>query len=161
VNTATLVPVSLEPSGEIVVTRPRLRGWLHEIAFVCSVPAGAALFAEARSPTARAAVVVYGIGVCCLYGVSAAYHRGAWSSAGRRRMKRLDHGTIFVMIAATYTPICLLLFGGGLGTGLLIAAWVGAALGMTLAVTGIAERRYVGFICYLTFGWVALLGPRC
>lgn len=116
------------------------------------------MFAVARDSTARLAVVVYGIGICCLYGVSAAYHRGAWSISGRRRMKRLDHGTIFIMIAATYTPICVLLFGGGLGTGLLIAVWLAAAFGMALAITGIAERRYVGFCCYLTFGWVALLG---
>lgn len=138
--------------------RPRLRGWFHEIAFLVALPAAAALIAMAPGLKARLSVIVYGIGICALYGVSAAYHRGAWSARGRRRMKRLDHGTIFVMIAATYTPVCLLVIGHRLGTGLLIGAWLGAAVGMTLAVTGIAERRFVGFICYLTLGWLALIG---
>jgi len=138
--------------------RPRLRGWFHEIAFLVAVPAAVALILLAPGLKARVAVVIYGFGICALYGVSASYHRGAWSDSGRRRMKRLDHGTIFVMIAATYTPVCLLIIRHTLGIGLLIGAWIGAATGMALALTGIAERRYVGFICYLSLGWLALLG---
>ncbi len=128
------------------------------MAFWVAIPAAAALAVIAPGLKARLSVIVYGAGVCALYGVSAAYHRGAWSVSGRRRMKRLDHGTIFVMIAATYTPVCLLVIRDRLGTGLLIGVWVGAAAGMTLAVTGIAERRYIGFVCYLSLGWLAMLG---
>jgi hemolysin III len=145
------------PRGEALLGRPRLRGWLHQVAFVFAVPAAAGLILIARGPKARIAAAIYGVGVCALYGVSASYHRGRWSDDGRRRMKRLDHGTIFLMIAATYTPLCLLLLGDGLGTGLLIGVWIAAAAGMLLAVTGIAERRYVGFICYLGLGWAAVL----
>jgi len=123
-----------------------------------AIPAAGALILIAPGLKARLSVIVYGFGICALYGVSAAYHRGAWSASGRRRMKRLDHGTIFVMIAATYTPVCLLVIRHRLGTGLLIGVWIGAAAGMTLALTGIAERRYVGFICYLSLGWLAVLG---
>jgi hemolysin III len=150
--------MSLEQTGDLLVARPRLRGWLHEVAFGCAIPASAVLIVLARGATARIAAVVYGIGICTLFGVSASYHRGHWSAGARRRMKRLDHGTIFLMIAATYTPICLLLLRGAFGTGLLIGVWVGAVTGVALALTGIAEKRYVGFVCYLTLGWVAMAG---
>lgn len=150
--------VSLQQVGDLRPPRPLLRGWLHEVAFVCAIPASVFLLVVARGTTARLAVGVYGFGICALYGVSAAYHRGKWSAAGRARMKRLDHGTIFVMIAATYTPVCLVLPGNGLGVPLLIGAWIAAAAGMALALTGLAERPYIGFACYLGFGWVALLG---
>jgi hemolysin III len=138
--------------------RPRLRGWLHQIAFVCAVPAAIVLIGLARGGTAKTAAIIYGVGVIALYGVSSTYHRVHWSAAAHRWMKRLDHGTIFVMIAASYTPICLLLLRGPTGIGLLIGVWIAAATGLILALVGIAERPYVGFTCYLAMGWLALLG---
>jgi hemolysin III len=138
--------------------RPRLRGWLHRIAFVCAFPAALVLIGVARGATAKTAAVIYGIGVIALYGVSSTYHRVDWSTAAHRWMKRLDHGTIFIMIAASYTPICLFLLRGPTGIGLLIGVWVAAAAGLTLALLGIAERPYVGFSCYLAMGWLAVLG---
>ena len=149
--------MSREQTGDLLLARPRLRGWLHVVAFGCAIPASAVLIVLARGATARIAAVVY-IGICALYGVSASYHRCRWTVGRRRLMKRLDPGTIYLMIAATYTPICLLLLRGTLGTGLLIGVWAGAVMGVALALTGIAERRYVGFVCYLTLGWVALAG---
>ena len=143
--------------ASIHARRPTLRGWLHQVAFVCTIPAAVVLIGLARGATAKTAAVIYAVGVSALYGVSSTYHRVGWSVAARRWMKRVDHGTIFVMIAATYTPICLLLLRGPTGVGLLIGAWIGAATGLTLALLGIAERPYVGFICYLTMGWLAIL----
>ena len=83
---------------------PHLRGWLHLVCFVLSVPAGAIAIAGAQTGRARLAGTVYAIGMTAMFGVSATYHRRKWSPAGRRRMRRLDHGTIFVMIAGSYTP---------------------------------------------------------
>ena len=138
--------------------KPALRGLFHQIAFIVAVPALLVLVGVARTETARIAAIVYGLGVCALYGVSSSYHRFRWSPAAQERMKRADHGTIFVMIAASYTPVCLLLLRGPTGVGLLIGVWICAAAGLTLALVGIAERPYVGFICYLVMGWLALIG---
>src|SRR5262245_64874613 len=85
--------------------KPRLRGVLHQGAFLASIPAGLALVAVAQTSTAKAAALVYSLGASALYGTSAAYHRGNWTDRGRAWMKRLDHSMIFVLIAATYTPI--------------------------------------------------------
>jgi hemolysin III len=132
-----------------------MRGLFHQIAFVAAVPALLVLVMVARTGTARVAAIVYGLGVCALYGVSSSYHRFRWSPAARERMKRADHGTIFVMIAATYTPVCLLVLNGALRVSLLAGAWVAAATGLLLAVFGIAQRRGVGLVLYLSMGWLA------
>jgi hemolysin III len=141
--------------------RPRLRGRFHQVAFYAAVPAVAVLIVTASGAKATVAAVIYAVGLCALYGVSSAYHTGRWSAQGRRRMKRLDHGTIFVMIAGSYTPICLVVLRGAPGITLLVIVWVTALTGMGLALAGLAERRYVGFALYLGLGWVvAVAAPQ-
>jgi hemolysin III len=137
--------------------KPRLRGVLHQWAFLASVPLGLALVALADGSSARAAALVYSLGACALYGTSAAYHRGNWSDRGRAWMKRLDHSMIFVLIAATYTPICLLGLQGGGAVVTLIGVWAGATIGIVLGMAGIAEKRGVGLTLYLLMGWLAAL----
>jgi len=136
---------------------PLLRGWLHLICFVLSLPAGAVVIAGAGSTRARLAAVVYAFGMTAMFGVSAAYHRRRWSPAGRRRMRRTDHGTIFVMIAGSYTPLALLALRGPTGTVILTAVWIGAALGFCLAMTGVAEKAVLGLLCYIGLGWAMVL----
>lgn len=137
--------------------RPILRGWLHLCCFFLAVPAGVLLIVSADSGRAQLGAAVYALGLAALFGVSGTYHRRRWSPAWRARLKRLDHGTIFVMIAGTYTPLCLVAVGGAIGTVMLISVWAGAAIGVLLAAIGIAERRYIGGACYLVLGWVAVV----
>lgn len=137
----------------VSIVKPLLRGWLHAVCFVLSVPAGVVVVASASTGRARVGAVIYALGLTAVFGVSAAYHRGSWSDAARRRMKRLDHGTIFLMIAGSYTPLCLVL-GGAEGTALLAMAWLGAAAGLTLTAFGVAEKPVVGMVCYLAFAWL-------
>ena len=136
---------------------PRLRGCLHLICFVLSVPAGALVIAGAPTGRARLGGAVYAIGMTAMFGVSAAYHRRTWSPLGRRRIRRLDHGTIFVMIAGSYTPLCLLALEGRKAGIVLTAVWIGAGLGFCLAQSGIAEKAVVGLLCYLGLGWASVL----
>jgi hemolysin III len=135
---------------------PLLRGWLHlACSFLC-LPAVTLLIAGAPDGTAQAAAVVYAAGLVALFGVSGTYHRRRWSPVWRARLQRLDHGTIFVMIAGTYTPLCLVVLGGVLGTVMLVSVWVGAAVGVVLAATGVTAKRFVGKLCYIALGWVAV-----
>ena len=134
---------------------PVLRGWIHLVCFFLSLPAGD--HQRAGSDRARLAGVVYALGMTAMFGVSAAYHRGHWSPVARRRMRRTDHGTIFLMIAGSYTPLCVLAIGGGTGTAVLTTVWVGAGLGFLLAMTGIAEKAVLGLLCYIGLGWGAVL----
>jgi hemolysin III len=137
--------------------KPRFRGVLHQWAFLASIPLGLALVAVADTSTARVAALVYSLGASALYGTSAAYHRGQWSDRGRAWMKRLDHSMIFVLIAATYTPLCLLGLRGEGAVLTLIGVWAGATLGVVLGMAGIAEKNGVGMTLYLLMGWAAAL----
>lgn len=136
---------------------PLLRGWLHLVCFFVSIPAGILVVAGAGSTRARVAAVVYAVGMTAMFGVSAAYHRWRWSPTARRRMRRIDHGTIFVMIAGSYTPLCLLVLSGATGVSILVGVWTAAALGFLLALTGFAERALLGLLCYIGLGWVMVL----
>jgi hemolysin III len=140
---------------------PRQRGRLHQAAFVVSIPAGAALVAIAEGGRARATAAVFAVGLTGLYGVSAAYHRGRWSDAARKVMKHLDHAMIFVFIAASYTPLALLALRSDGGTGLVVAAWCGAAVGVLVTVLRLERWHRIGFALYLVLGWLAVVAlPR-
>ena len=124
-----------------------LRGWLHLVCFFLAVPAGVAVIVWAGTPRARWAAVVYAIGLIALFGVSGSYHRGRWSQAARRRMQKLDHATIFVMIAGSYTPLCLLALRGWVGPAMLVVAWAGATIGAVLAFTSGRRSRVAAVRC--------------
>ena len=148
--------VAVEAPSNLVASAPLLRGWLHLACFFLSIPAGVLLILQASAGRAQVGAVIYAVGLTALFGVSAAYHRPRWSPKWRARFKRLDHGTIFVMIAGTYTPLCLVVLGGVVGTVMLVSVWAGAVVGVVLAAVGIAERRFIGASCYVALGWVAV-----
>jgi hemolysin III len=127
------------------------------VCFVLSVPAGVVVIAGAPTGRARLAGVVYAIGMTAMFGVSALYHRRTWSPAGRRRIRRLDHGTIFLMIAGSYTPLCMLALDGRSGRVVLTAVWLAAGLGFAMALSGIAEKAVFGLLCYIGLGWASVL----
>lgn len=143
--------------GAVDLRVPRLRGVSHAVAFFLA--AAAALQAVALAPAGRAtvAVAIYGVGLVALFGGSALYHR--WPATGRVKaaLQRLDHSTIFVFIAASYTPSALLVLHGALAWVILGIAWTGAAAGITFALGWTDAPRRVIACSYLALGWVAVL----
>jgi hemolysin III len=137
--------------------KPRLRGRLHQIAFFASIPAGITLVALARGAEARVGAAIFAASLSALYGVSATYHRGQWSARAFKAMRRLDHCMIFVLIAGTYTPVVLLALRPPWGISLLVASWVGAALGVVITVLRLERWPAVGFTMYLVLGWLAIV----
>src|SRR5581483_9115713 len=136
---------------------PRLRGVSHAVAFFLA--AGAGLRAVVLAPAGRAtvAVAIYGVALAALFGSSGLYHRWPAQGRGRAALQRLDHSTIFVFIAASYTPIALLVLHGALAWLILGIAWTGAAAGVTFALGWIDASRRVIVCSYLALGWVAVL----
>ena len=137
--------------------KPRLRGRLHQLAFFVSIPAGITLVALARGSKARVGAAIFAASLTGLYGVSGAYHRGRWSVAAGRVMKRLDHSMIFVLIAGSYTPLTLLALQPAWGITLLTLAWTGAAVGVLITVLRVERWHRVGFAMYLGLGWLAVI----
>ncbi len=136
--------------------KPRLRGRLHEVAFFVSIPAGFVLVLSASGPKEVVAAVIYWIALSSQFGVSAAYHLGMWSEVGRARMRTLDHATIFVLIAGTYTPFCLLVLHGAAAILVLAIVWAGAAIGIATKLYRVDLHVLSGFL-YLGLGWVAVI----
>ena len=143
------------PTHSVVV--PRLRGRLHLVAFAVSLLGLAYLVAIADGPRALLAAWIYGLATVLLYLVSSSYHVFARGPRVRPVMRRLDHSMIFVLIAGTYTPVCLLALDGWWGVSLLIAVWIGAIVGIVLKVVGLERYRKISAPLYLVLGWLAVL----
>src|SRR5438093_9530148 len=136
---------------------PALRGVLHAWAFWFAAVAGGVLIALAPGGTARLAAAVYALGLCALFAGSATYHRWRWDVRWRPLLRRIDHSTIFVFIAASYTPIALLVLSGPLRIVVLGTVWAGALAGVVFSVVWIGAPRWLVAGTYLALGWVATI----
>ena len=145
----------LEFAREEVV--PRLRGLLHAWAFWFALAAAGILIIVAYDGRARVAAIIYGVGLCALFGASATYHRWRGHPRWKPVLRRVDHSTIFLFIAASYTPIALLVLHGPLSTIVLISVWAGALAGVVMSVAWIDAPRVLTAVCYIAVGWVALV----
>jgi hemolysin III len=137
-------------------SRPVLRGWLHLVSFVVTLVAGPLLVARAHTAEARAVLTIYVVSMVVLFGVSAAFHRIRWSSAGRRRMRRADHATIFLAIAGTYTAVAGLTVHGWAQVLVLCLVWFGGAIGVTVRQVWLDAPKWAIAVPYIVAGWSAL-----
>ena len=145
------------PPLHLRLGQPRLRGVSHTYAFWAAAATAVALVLLAPAGLARSAALVYGAGLCALFGGSALYHRWRWDPRWRPLLRRIDHSTIFVFIAASYTPVALLVLHGATQAVVLIGVWAGALAGVALSVLWIDAPRWLSAATYLALGWVALL----
>jgi hemolysin III len=137
--------------------RPSWRGWLHTGAFIASIPGALALILRAEHASARVAAAIYGVGLLAGFGTSAAYHRLARTPRARRIMQRMDHSMIFVLIAGTYTPICLLALPPTWGVPMLAVVWTVAAIGIVLKQVCFARFKVIEHALYPGLGWAAVV----
>jgi hemolysin III len=137
----------LLPAGapSVQAVKPLLRGWLHLISFEASLVLGTLALANAHGAVRITAIAVFAASVSAMFGTSALYHRGNWAAAWHRRMQRLDHAMIFLLIAGTATAVFLVATHGAVRVAGLIAIWT-----LTLTAGGIhmawmnAPERLVG-----------------
>ncbi len=134
--------------------KPRYRGWIHQQASYLSLLAGAVLVFLAPTPRAALAAAIYSLALVAMLTVSALYHRRDWSPKLRARMRSLDHATIFVLIAGSYTPFCLLALKGEVGERLLLIAWMGAVAGIAQSIFWVRAPRALTACLYLALGWL-------
>jgi hemolysin III len=100
---------------------------------------------------------IFGLSLVALYTASTLYHLLPLSPSGVARLRRLDHVAIFVLIAGTYTPFCLLAIGGAWRWGLLVLIWGLALCGVLLKVLWMDAPRWLSVVLYLSMGWVAVV----
>jgi hemolysin III len=105
----------------------------------------------------RIAVAVYGLCVTAMLGVSAVYHSGRLGPVASRWFKRLDHSTILLAIAGSYTAITQLSLDGSTRTRLLVVVWVAAVIGITIRMAWLDAPYPLVAVVYLVVGWIALV----
>jgi hemolysin III len=143
------------PRHDPAHVKPLLRGWMHLAWFEASLVLGTLVVVHAHGGVRITAVAIFAASVSGMFGVSALYHRCNWSAPWRRRLQRLDHAMILLLIAGTATPAFLLTTHGVLRVTCLAAMWV-----LTLTALGIrmvwmnAPELLVGST-YVGLGWVA------
>ena len=147
-----------EASALAARAKPRFRGVIHYYSFWIALALGIVLVALANGERQTIAMIVYAVGICGLFGISALYHRHNWKlERSRAWMRRLDHSMIFVFIAASITPFALLVLHGTLAVTILAIAWGGAALGVLLTLLWVNAPKWLSVIVYVALGWVGVL----
>lgn len=112
-----------------------------------------------KTPLVLGCVLVYGASMILLYTVSAVYH-GLGLNRAKRILRSIDHCTVFVLIAGTYTPMSLLGIGGLQGALMLAAVWTAAVVGIVLNAVSVERFKVFSMVCYLAMGWVVLLAMK-
>jgi hemolysin III len=135
--------------------KPRLRGWLHLVTSPVALAAGIVLAVLAPTGPAAAAAAAYGLTAVVLFTTSALYHRGSWSPRMQAVLRRVDHASIFVLIAGSYTPFAVLALSGATRIAVLAAVWSGALVGAVFRIFWVAAPRRVIVPVYLGLGWTA------
>lgn len=116
------------------------------------------LIKAAASPesTTLTAMTVFIVSMVLLYGASATYHSLSVSDKVIKVFRKIDHMMIFVLIAGSYTPVCLIVLGGRLGYTLLAVVWGIAIFGMVIKAVWITCPKWFSSVIYIAMGWVCL-----
>ncbi len=108
----------------------------------------------------KLALTVYGLSLVGMFSASASYHLARVSDTALSRLRKLDHSAIYLLIAGTYTPICLHFFSGIWRWGLLGTIWGMALIGIVVKLFVIRAPRWVTAGVYLLMGWLSILAVR-
>jgi hemolysin III len=133
-----------------------VRGFLHGTAALMALIGTILLVTKASSLPGRIAMVVYGLGLMALYTTSSLYHSIPWRERWKKRMQRLDHAMIFVLIAATFTPIGAVVLDGWARIVSLGVAWFITVVGVSHHLFIRNQRFHLSIGLMVTMGWLSL-----
>jgi hemolysin III len=138
-----------------------VRGLLHGSAAVAAVFGGYLLILRADTWPSRIALMIFVLGMVALYTTSSLYHSIPWRERWKKRMQRVDHAMIFVLIAGTYTPAAAFTLDGLWRSVTLTAVWAVALVGIGQQSFFPKERNTFGIALMTALGWtaVALMVP--
>ncbi len=132
----------------------------HFIAMMMAVFAAVPLLIKAGSADGSQnfiAMAIFMASMILLYGASTTYHTVNLTGKALRIFKKIDHMMIFVLIAGSYTPVCLIVLGGEVGYKLLALVWGIALIGMGIKAVWVTCPKWFSSIIYIAMGWVCVL----
>jgi hemolysin III len=148
------IAVRSTPKPELA--KPLLRGVLHQTAFAVSLVVGTLLIIGADGARRHASAGVFAGSVAACFGASALYHRVSWTPRLRLWMRRVDHAGIYLLIAGTYTPVCLLVLTGTWRYVVFAVVWAGAAAAILLKFVWVAAPKWLAAAIALALGWLGV-----
>lgn len=113
------------------------------------------MLAKAENSTKVISALIFGASLLILYSASTLYHAAKEPSL-RSRLRIFDHAAIYVLIAGTYTPVCLITLSNGIGTTLLYIIWLIAIGGVILKLFFTGRFDRISTILYIAMGWIAI-----
>ncbi len=132
--------------------------WTHFVTFLAGLVGLVFLIILSRDHTSKLiTMTIYGVSVILLYGASTLYHWVKTTPQKERMLRKLDHISIFVLIAGTYTPVFYYGLSGAWKWAMLGAIWALALIGIVLKVFFIGVHRSVSTVFYISLGWMALI----
>jgi len=106
----------------------------HFLGVLLAIAGTIVLLHQSHNPTDKIGLGIFGASLICLYAASSIYHALDVSDKVNLILRKIDHAMIYVLIAGTYTPMCLIALKGAWGTALLITIWLIAAAGIALTL---------------------------
>lgn len=128
----------------------------HFIACLMAAVAALPLILKASGGMATAALAIFAVSMILLYAASTLYHSVNVTGKVLSRFRKIDHMMIFVLIAGSYTPVCLIVLGGSMGYSLLALVWGVAIAGMLINALWITCPKWFSSIIYIAMGWLCL-----
>lgn len=132
----------------------------HFIGMLMAIFAAFPLLMKAAHEPSRIYIIsltIYSVSLILLYAASTTYHTFDLSEKINTILKKMDHMMIFILIAGSYTPICLLALGGRTGLTLLIIVWSIALIGILIKGFWVFCPKWVSSVLYIGMGWVCVL----
>lgn len=131
----------------------------HFIAMMMAFFAAFPLVIKAFSEGTRVWVscLVFILSMILLYGASTIYHSFDKGDRINKILKKFDHAMIFVLIAGSYTPVCILVLGGRVGIGLLALVWSVAIVGIIFKMCWVTCPKWLSSAMYIAMGWMCVL----
>jgi hemolysin III len=136
---------------------PRFRGLAHLGAFLAAVPVGVLLVLHARSGVAQVGAAIFAASVMFMLGSSSLFHRRRWTAESMRWIGLLDHATIYVLIAGTYTPLALLVLHPAWRLPILAVAWGGALAATLRRLFRPHAPAWVAAATCVALGWISVI----
>jgi hemolysin III len=138
--------------------REPVNGLTHLVGAILAFFGLFVMFFAGRGGIAKnVSVLVYGLGLIGMFSASAAYHLAKVKPAILQVLRKIDHASIFLLIAGTYTPFCLIALTGFWRWGLLAIIWTIALVGIAVKIFYIKAPRWLNVVVYVVMGWLGLL----
>jgi hemolysin III len=136
----------------------RLNAWTHLVGALLALAGAITLVVLASlqgDPWRIVSVAIYGVALVILYSVSTLYH--SVKGRAKRLLQKLDHLSIYLLIAGSYTPFCLVTLHGTWGWTLFGIVWTLAIIGILQEIKPRSEARVMSIVIYAVMGWIVLV----